>query len=385
MSQDILQKFILQELTRYKREGHTVEDPFEQIKKWIGPTMFMHFANINKLGINPQYKWSFTPAGVYGYPLNEPGYETLVNDGFIYASDFKYLILFSLTTTEQVYDFSEDISDEDLEAKKRIVRGFSNFYYERKTVSGFQDTNIKKLYAFVNESTLSPFQKRKAFMACGINGFVDRGQSFLTNDIEAQAVIFNPRIISQEFIMRNPLLKTKLHNAIVDDNRSLSSETIKNLPQNIVDKILLDPHASSFEKEAAIPHASLNALLKLTTPDAYWRYKDSAFEAIAKKYPQKIIPFLDSNDDEIRLSAYRYVHKSVLDKRLVQLLQKEKNVSALAILADRVSESLLDEFLPYLEKFKKDYSFGRLYSELNFRRPGDGIFQAELSKYSKYR
>jgi len=387
MSQNQLQKFILQELNRYKREGVVLEDPFEQIKKWISPTTFLHFTNINKLGVNPQYHWSITPAGVYSYPLNESGYEALMNDDFSFGSDFKYLILFSITETNQIFDLSEDISDEDYAAKIDIVRQFPNFIFKNNDVSGYPNTNIKKLYIFVNSSTLTPFQKRKAFMACGINGFIDRGESFITNDIEAQAVFFNPKIISQQLVIKNPLLKTKLHDIVVGASQTLSNTGFGNTPQNVVDKLLADPYSNDRMKSYAISHASFQAINKFITPQIDSTFRRSALSAIGEKYPEKIILFFDSQDLKIRCDAYRYAKQSIVHKNLTHLLAKEKHIDGFIVLADRASQALAEKFLPYLEQFKHDSKFETLYFLLRHRDENgnkSGTFQTELEKYHKY-
>jgi len=383
MSQNQLQKFILQELNRHKREGVVLEDPIKYIEKFIGPDYFLHFTNINKLGINPQYQ-HHTPAGIYSYPLEQKIFNELAEDRIDYASDYKYLILFRKITDDKIYDFEiDDITDDELERKIMVARNLINFHYldegGRNPV-----TNLQTFFQLVQNSSLRPLQKRKIFLACEIDGLIDRGESFITNDIAAQAVFFNISKIEIQQVMKNPLLKEKLYQAIAD-NSALSSNTRKNLPQNINDKIINDPFADDYQKEANFRYASEHALVKFIhfEPKNHLSggLKLKAFEQLTLRFPEKAIPYFYRSNREFRMTLYRRIDIKILNKEFSKIIAFEDLNLLLAEAVNRVDSQLLDELVPLFPELKDRNRWQDLYFALEDRKEGDGIFMAELQKF----
>jgi len=65
--------------------------------------LFIHFSDLPKLGINPQSDYN-TPLGIYAYPLKEI-YKEVTNDTVPFASERKWVILFS---AHNIHDVSEN-------------------------------------------------------------------------------------------------------------------------------------------------------------------------------------------------------------------------------------------------------------------------------------
>ncbi len=68
-----LEEMGLDEKTRADKEGVRLDTNFQKLEKLaegsddMRPTAFLHFSDINKLGINPQSHYN-TPLGIYAYP-----------------------------------------------------------------------------------------------------------------------------------------------------------------------------------------------------------------------------------------------------------------------------------------------------------------------------
>lgn len=80
----------------------------DQLKKWYDldiqenqPTYFISYTDINKIGLNPQFRYH-NPLGVYCYPVRTI-YERVTNDTVPFASDRPFIQVVK-RTTEQVLD-----------------------------------------------------------------------------------------------------------------------------------------------------------------------------------------------------------------------------------------------------------------------------------------
>lgn len=80
------------EKTRFAKEmGREYGSPLEQIEGLVDePWIFVHFSDLNKLGLNPRSKFN-TPLGIYGYPLTKRIYKQLKEDRIPFASDRKFM------------------------------------------------------------------------------------------------------------------------------------------------------------------------------------------------------------------------------------------------------------------------------------------------------
>ena len=68
------------EITRYKREGIKIDTDIQKLLKYAESNQFyIHFSDLNKLGINPSSEESTGPLGIYAYKLDAQTMEQIKN------------------------------------------------------------------------------------------------------------------------------------------------------------------------------------------------------------------------------------------------------------------------------------------------------------------
>jgi hypothetical protein len=97
------------------------------------PDVFFQFSNIEKVGINPSYKFDITPLGIYGYPVKSIWEDILVHR-FKFAQERKYIHVF------------------------RLKPGFNILYVDQYTASNFRNdmTKLKKIFDKIENNSSLP-------------------------------------------------------------------------------------------------------------------------------------------------------------------------------------------------------------------------------------
>lgn len=86
----------IDELTRYRKEKGKKYDVYHVLKRVAkDPHAFVHFSDLDKLGINPQSSFN-TPIGIYGYPLEAFDIEDIIKGNVPFAGDRHYIHIFSV-------------------------------------------------------------------------------------------------------------------------------------------------------------------------------------------------------------------------------------------------------------------------------------------------
>ncbi len=144
-----LEEMELDEKTRADKEGVSLDTNFQKLEKLaegsddMRPTAFLHFSDINKLGINPQSHYS-TPLGIYAYP-NTAYIRNLFRRGKLpFAQNRKYIVTFKVKPDQNIIynDGKEGIPNEQ----------YYN-YLDEMVTDEFLKKNQKaaELYDFVEE------------------------------------------------------------------------------------------------------------------------------------------------------------------------------------------------------------------------------------------
>ena len=114
-----LEEMELDEKTRADKEGVSLDTNFQKLEKLaegsddMRPTAFLHFSDINKLGINPQSHYN-TPLGIYAYP-NTAYIRNLFRRGKLpFAQNRKYIVTFKVKPDQNIIynDGKEGIPNE---------------------------------------------------------------------------------------------------------------------------------------------------------------------------------------------------------------------------------------------------------------------------------
>jgi len=102
-----LEEMELDEKTRADKEGVSLDTNFQMLEKLaegsddMRPTAFLHFSDINKLGINPRSNYD-TPLGIYAYP-NTAYIRNLFRRGKLpFAQNRKYIVTFKVKPDQNI-------------------------------------------------------------------------------------------------------------------------------------------------------------------------------------------------------------------------------------------------------------------------------------------
>ena len=148
-----LEEMELDEKTRADKEGVRLDTNFQKLEKLaegsddMRPTAFLHFSDINKLGINPQSHYN-TPLGIYAYP-NTAYIRNLFRRGKLpFAQNRKYIVTFKVKPdqniiyndgkkgipTEQYYNYLDEMATEEFLKKNDKAAGLYELRDEIKDI-----------------------------------------------------------------------------------------------------------------------------------------------------------------------------------------------------------------------------------------------------------
>ena len=255
MSKALLRKLIAEELDKsfhFERDSIRQErakkEFLNRISGYVDKGYFLHFANVEKLGIKPLYNWGMTPQGIYAYELTRKvfrEFNDLDDDNYgrhlVFGATWKYVAIFKindLVKEKHILYISgkleEDITQEQYERcvveslrgleEKLDVQDISGRWMKSLNYQTFS----KQLYVFIYSLANSLIQQisresekhlsavgervqqslttRKLFEKLGFVGVVDRGTGTISRDIPQQAVFFRASkdIISDVEFFNNP-------------------------------------------------------------------------------------------------------------------------------------------------------------------------------------
>ena len=156
-----LEEMELDEKTRADKEGVSLDTNFQKLEKLaegsddMRPTAFLHFSDINKLGINPQSHYS-TPLGIYAYP-NTAYIRNLFRRGKLpFAQNRKYIVTFKVKPdqniiyndgkkgipTEQYYNYLDEMATDEFLKKNQKAPGLYDLVEEIKDIKYGNGTNL---------------------------------------------------------------------------------------------------------------------------------------------------------------------------------------------------------------------------------------------------
>tara|TARA_Y100001963_G_scaffold160236_1_gene269392 strand:+ start:6472 stop:8388 length:1917 start_codon:yes stop_codon:yes gene_type:complete len=125
--QKFLQEDNIDEATAAKKRGIELPSMLAQLKKYSvpsgqKPTHYMHFSDLNKIGIKPQSGYE-TPLGIYFYPVNEEILGQLEKGKIPFASERKFLHVVKPRKNTEILYVDESFTEQDFNEK--LVKLFS--------------------------------------------------------------------------------------------------------------------------------------------------------------------------------------------------------------------------------------------------------------------
>ena len=182
-----LEEMELDEKTRADKEGVSLDTNFQKLEKLaegsddMRPTAFLHFSDVNKLGINPQSHYS-TPLGIYAYP-NTTYIRNLFRRGRLpFAQNRKYIVTFKVKPdqniiyndgkkgipSEQYYNYLDEMVTDEFLKKNQKAAELYDFVEEIKDIKYGNGKNFfrqiqKKAKATLKEKgrDFSPKQEKE--------------------------------------------------------------------------------------------------------------------------------------------------------------------------------------------------------------------------------
>jgi hypothetical protein len=116
----------VEEATAAKKRGVQLPTMLDNLKKYSVPagqipTHYMHFADVNIVGINPKSPWE-TPMGIYFYPVNEIMLTQLAKGKIPFASERKFLHIVKPKKEAEIL-YNDYFTEKDLNEK--LIKLFS--------------------------------------------------------------------------------------------------------------------------------------------------------------------------------------------------------------------------------------------------------------------
>ena len=141
-------EFDIEEATAAKKRGIELPNMLEKLKRYSvstgqKPTHYMHFSDLNKIGIKPQSQYE-TPLGIYFYPVNEKILGQLEKGKIPFASERKFLHVVKPSENSNIlYTAGEDagalhFNNQDLDEK--LMKLFSSPVVDKLTRTSDQKT-----------------------------------------------------------------------------------------------------------------------------------------------------------------------------------------------------------------------------------------------------
>ena len=165
----MLYEILFSEVAKWKKEGFLPEDELKKMKLLVDqyssnmvPLYYIHFSDIPKLGINPQYNYGFTPHGIYGYPLVSSIFDRLESGGLLFGSGRPYIVVFKVRNPDRVISSKSYTQQQYAEDAFKILGKLypsdpatSPFKHLWSLVKGTVPVDQKNLKNYQNHSRIS--------------------------------------------------------------------------------------------------------------------------------------------------------------------------------------------------------------------------------------
>lgn len=232
---DILEQHSLEEMTRYKKEKGEKFNPYEGLRQYADGNHFLHFSDLEKLGINPKSNFD-TPIGVYGYIFSSLAYKQLLgmslepedrssSEGLAeFARDRKFVHVFTFKEGAKIVELdrnanSANYTEEDMERDVDILEKI--YVREEERTTRIRLSPIRSLFRTASQQAYhqTPFGKiwnltrmiskdlvdwnRILRKDLGIDIIIDRGSGLIHTHEPAQVVFLNPAMIKQVDKVKN--------------------------------------------------------------------------------------------------------------------------------------------------------------------------------------
>ena len=147
-------EFDIEEATAAKKRGIELPNMLEKLKRYSvstgqKPTHYMHFSDLNKIGIKPQSQYE-TPLGIYFYPVNEEILGQLEKGKIPFASEREFLHVVKPNEGSEVLYVDESFTEQNLNEK--LVKLFSEPVGEKLTKKMARKTPDGKLIVILSKS-----------------------------------------------------------------------------------------------------------------------------------------------------------------------------------------------------------------------------------------
>jgi len=250
-----LNTLLVKARTRADKENVSLPSVYDILEAYVQPvgkeTHFIQFSNVEKLGINPKYKWGFTPLGIYGYQLNPVVFKDF-RSHYLKFQEYKLIHLFKwrgpsktllridpssymhpdnfekclkLFLTDPWFDKKIDQAKVAARSKQGLAifarkkyQDYVNLYAKKKSDKDKElKITIESLKEIFDEQTvLETFWDFTKFVSgkpstwnyflrkFGINGIIDNGSSLISGDMDRQSVFLTPSFIEIVESFPNP-------------------------------------------------------------------------------------------------------------------------------------------------------------------------------------
>ena len=143
----------VEEATAAKKRGIELPSMLAQLKKYSvpagqTPTHYMHFSDLNKVGIKPQSGYE-TPLGIYFYPVNEPILQLLEKGKIPFASERKFLHVVKPRKNAEILYADESFTEQDFNEK--LMKLFSEPVGKKLTKKMARKTPDGKIDSYLEQ------------------------------------------------------------------------------------------------------------------------------------------------------------------------------------------------------------------------------------------
>lgn len=184
--------------------------------------LFVHFTDIEKIGINPQQKYKTTPLGIYGYPLTDSIMSQIESGTIPFRADAKYMYVLKVSDYANVQELDWTIdNDEDIEHYiSTLTEAYPDSEEEIQEALGTSRVTYADLYALTFKLTKSNIVQWTALMrSLGLDGVTDvSGHGYIHENEPTQGVFFSISAFQVVALLDNPIAKVQRNDQELADS-----------------------------------------------------------------------------------------------------------------------------------------------------------------------
>jgi hypothetical protein len=369
---------LLFEKRRAEKEGIKTKRGYEKLREYVGKNVFIHFSNVDKLGIYPGSKFN-TPVGIYGYPLTADIIYELERAEIPFAQERLYIHVFAPQNPAKILD-TANYTDGNLQVDiEKLKKMYPNISYTSmddwgkeakvRTPAG-EIWNITRSLSFLKKKqygsgkTSDPLSWTTILLNLGYEGVVDRGIGLIHPNEPKQGVFFGADKIKHITTISNPLVTRgrlrvdEIENLIgsVKDPTTLYSlllmlikKQVKNPPlQNLITQAIK-------EQMGVFPD---EVLIKMWNNKKFAKFDQAILESIRKPNEEIAIEILNGLLDQtifLPLAKMENILKPIsrpYKEKIFNRIMAEDEYSNPEV-EKRILRALLDD-KTFLDKEKED-------------------------------